>query len=220
MSRHNPVSFMYMKLKRYEVHREHAVYNLLPSGYSFLDVGCGEGNLVLMAKSKFEEVYGCDISRTRIMKAQSRSQNKHVHFFQCDVEKGLPFRNSSFDAIACVAVLQCIVDLHDLFDEFKRVLRVRGSLVIEVPNFAWLPRRLELLTGKLPSLSTLDEFGLDKHFHNFTASYLCNLLKSKGLEILDKTTSGVFAECRGLWLSFLGGNLIVKSIKSNSRDSI
>lgn len=220
MAQHNLLSFVYTKLNRFEVHREHAVFNLLPSGYKFLDVGCGEGTLVLMAKSKFKEVYGVDISETRIMKALNKLQNKHIHFLQCDVQKGLPFDDASFDAVASVSVLQYILNIPDLLDEFERVLKFRGSLVIEVPNFAWLPRRLELLTGKLLTLSTLDEFGSSKHLHNFTSSYLCNLLNSKGLEIVDKTTSGIFAECRRWWVSLLGGDLIIKCIKSNSRDSI
>lgn len=195
------------------MHREQAVYNLLPSGYRFLDVGCGVGNLVLMAKSNFGEVYGVDISKTRIMKAQSKSQNKHIHFLQCDVQKGLPFGDASFDAVACVSVFQYILNPSSLIDELRRVLKVQGTLVAEVPNFAWLPYRLQVLLGKLPIIGEVDKFGMPWALRNFTLSILLKLLENKGFKIICLSSSGIFAKCRNWWPSLLGGDLIIRSRK-------
>jgi 2-polyprenyl-6-hydroxyphenyl methylase/3-demethylubiquinone-9 3-methyltransferase len=185
----------------------------LRQGHSFLDVGCGEGNLVLAAKSKFEEVYGVDISKTRIMKAQSKSQNSYIHFLQCDVQKELPFNDASFDAVTCVSVLQYIMNPSNLINELSRVLKVQGTLVIEVPNFAWLPYRLQVLLGKLPTIGEVDKFGMSWALHNFTLPILNTFLETKGFRIVHISSSGIFAKYRNWWLSLLGGDLIIKGCK-------
>lgn len=57
-------------LKRYDLHREDLALSFLEKGEKLLDVGCGNGSLVFKAKNKFKEVYGIDISPSRIEEAK------------------------------------------------------------------------------------------------------------------------------------------------------
>jgi len=56
--------------KKYDLHREDLALNLLDSGEKLLDVGCGSGSFVFKARDKFNEVYGIDISPSRIEEAK------------------------------------------------------------------------------------------------------------------------------------------------------
>ena len=83
----------------------------------------------------------------------------------------------------------------------------RKQLVLEVLNLAYLPRRLQLLTGQLPRHSTAD--GWDGgHLHNFTQAALAESLVLHGFDVEQWTGSGVLAPLRNWWPSLLSGNLI------------
>lgn len=217
-SRHGLMDFLYRELRRFEIYREHVVYELLSPGYRFLDVGCGDGSLVLMAKDKFREVYGVDISSVRIERARGkldRPDKGKIHFLQHDVDEGLPFNDFFFDAIACVATLEHIFNPPALLDEIHRVVKAAGEFFVQVPNLAWISHRLQLLFGKLPVTGGTDELGMDwEHLHNFTVSSLRTLLESNGFEIKRVLSSGIFAKYRSYWVSLLSGDIIIKSIAS------
>lgn len=212
------ISFLYKRLKKYEVSREDFAYELLPFGQRFLDIGCGEGNLVLRAKSKFGEVWGVDVSSVRVEKAKKRLNDylnqEKIHFILGDVDEGLPFDDLFFDAVSCVAVLEHVFYPPALIKEIYRVLKWRGELIVEVPNFAWLPYRLQLLSGKLPVT------GMEwAHLHNFTQTSLCYLLKSHGFTITQILCGGIFAYIRRWWPSALASDLVVRTEKHKRSSS-
>ena len=45
---------------------------VLRNGKRLLDVGCGDGSLIEIAGSRFDEVYGCDISETVLKTAKNK----------------------------------------------------------------------------------------------------------------------------------------------------
>jgi ubiquinone/menaquinone biosynthesis C-methylase UbiE len=213
------IGFLYRKLRRFEIDRYKVAYNLLPFGKeTFLDVGCGDGGFVFMAKNKFKECYGVDISPMRIQEAKKRSKERsdedNLHFDKCDVDEGLPFGDSFFDAVSCIAVLEHIFNPPNVLDEFHRVLKPNGILVLQVPNIAWIQNRIQLLFGKLPVTGGV-YLGADwEHLHNFTKSTLRQLIIAKGFKIESISCSGVFAMYRRWWSSALGGDFVVKSVKT------
>ncbi|MHA1834244.1 MAG: class I SAM-dependent methyltransferase [Candidatus Baldrarchaeia archaeon] len=68
-SSHGLIAFLYRKLRRWEVNRYQVTYDLLRLMERLLDVGCGDGDLIFMAKDKFRECYGIDVSPIRIVRA-------------------------------------------------------------------------------------------------------------------------------------------------------
>ena len=122
------IGFLYRKLLGFKVNRYQAVHNLLPSGKQrLLDVGCGDGDFIFRAKAKFKEYYGIDVSSLRIERAKEKSKDildgDNIHFYNYDVGEGIPFGNSFFDAVTCIAVLEHIFNPPNVLDEIHRVLK-------------------------------------------------------------------------------------------------
>ena len=211
-----PVPFLVRALERYVVSRNDIVLSLLSGGGTLVDVGCGDGTLVLKAAPMFREAHGVDISETAIEQAHVRARIQGVANTQFTVvnvnSEWLPFSDGTVDAVTCVAVLPWLFDPYAVMQEFHRVLRLGGELVVETNNLAYLPRRLALLMGKLPRTSL--QVGWDGGtLHYFTMGALCKLFEESGFRVVARTGSGAFARWRNWWPSLLTGDLIIKGIK-------
>lgn len=207
------------KLKRFALPGHQVIFELLSPGERLLDIGCGDGCFTLIAKNKIKEVFGVDISSIAIKKARNKIDNRddkdHFHFSVCDVDEGLPFSDSFFDAVTCIALLEHVIHPPSLLNEIKRILKNRGELIILVPNDAWLLYRLQSLIGKIPQSGGVDELGVDwGHLHKFNKKIIRKLLLSTGYHITNISCSGVFAKLRRKWLSLLSGDVIIKAVVS------
>ena len=205
-------------LKKYNKTRYQTVLKSLEKGQRLLDIGCGDGYFCLMVKSIFDDVYGLDVSKVRIMDAKKeillRKDREGFHFEQYDTDETLPFSDNFFDAISCIATLELLLYPKQAVQEMRRVLKPGGIVVIQVGNIAFLPYRLALLRGKLPIIAGIDEIGVDwDRLHSFTKEVLVKLLKGGGFEIVNLNCSGIFARQRRVWLSLLAGDIIVKAKK-------
>jgi len=208
--------WLFHKLKHFEKHREEAVIELLQKkGDRLIDIACGEGTLIFKIADKFKESWGIDISKERIKRAELEKKQrnlKNVNFKIVDVDQGLPFKDMSFDVVTAVAALAYFFDPYFAVKEMNRILGKGGVLVIEVPNLAYLPRRIELFLGRQPWTSSGG--GWDGgHLHYFTQGSLVDLIENSGFEIVKISGSGVFADLRNWYPSLLCGDLIVKAVK-------
>jgi len=212
------LGFLYLLLKKYEYHRTDAAIDFLPKRKSILDLGCGNGEFLIKAKKfGFRRLFGLDISKEVIKSAKKHilrveGANRNFSLVVGDLDDKLPFKVSSFDVVVCLAVLEHIYDPHHSISEIARVLRQSGTLIIEVPNIAWMPRRFSLLFGNFPATS--DARGWDGgHLHYFTQKSLTDLLTKEAFEIEAARCTGIFAKVRNLWPSLLGGDIIIKAKK-------
>jgi SAM-dependent methyltransferase len=213
-----PLAWLYKHLKRYERTRYQAVYNALEKGERLLDIGCGDGDFCIMSKDIFDDVYGVDVSPIRIMNAQKkiseREDKSNFHFVQHDVDENLIYPNGFFDAVTSLATLEYVVYPYRMIREARRVLKQGGHFIVQASNFAFLPHRLALLSGKLPAPGGIGECGVDwERLHNFTPEIVVKSLKQGGFEIVSVTCSGIFPRFRGIWPSLLAGDIIVKAKK-------
>lgn len=92
----------YDRFSRYMEHGAREFYerlNLAP-GCLLLDVGCGSGQLALMAAKDGLEVTGVDIAGNLVERARVRAQAESLraHFKEADAE-ALPFEEASFDVV-------------------------------------------------------------------------------------------------------------------------
>jgi len=63
----------------------------------------------------------------------------------CDISKGIPVKDSTFDIIICQEGIEHFSDQFQAFTEFNRVLKKNGLLILTTPNYSSLQSRLSFL---------------------------------------------------------------------------
>ena len=110
------------------------------AGDRILDVGCGVGTAeVQLGQLGISQLrlFGTDLIPPRVQEAvaAARAHNIRVRFAAADACR-LPFRDDAFDSTFCVAVLQHVRDLSAAVQEFARVTRPGGRVLIVEPDNA------------------------------------------------------------------------------------
>lgn len=102
---------------------------LKPTG-RLLDVGCGTGALLEKIRNQFPEsdLNGVDLSSGMLNAARSRNI-LNVILKEGDSE-ALPYDDDSFDVVTCCSSFHHYPDPDKAMDEFHRVLRPRGHIII------------------------------------------------------------------------------------------
>jgi SAM-dependent methyltransferase len=104
----------------------------LPAGGRLLDVSCGAGELVSLARQHGVEAVGVDISEVVAHTAQRRAQG--TGRFVVGAGETLPFGEASFDYVSNIGSLEHFLDPAAGVREMARVLRPSGLAFVLVPN--------------------------------------------------------------------------------------
>ena len=123
---HGILGYLFLRLRRFEKSRAEAVFELLPYGEKLLDVGCGDGSLVLRAQEKFEEIYGIDIALSAVRRVQIKISTNDMglaktYLMLANLDIQAPFKEASFDAITCVQVLEHLFDPYHVISEYPEI---------------------------------------------------------------------------------------------------
>lgn len=196
---------------------------LLKGRGKLLDVGCGNGNLLGIAKFKFDEVHGCDISETVIETAK----NKGIITTCIDLNAWyLPYQNESFDAVTCLEVLEHVFNPIHLLKELYRVLSLGGQLILTTPNIRYFKNINKLLLkGRFPHTTTDTFVWGGGHLHYFTRQDLAFLLREAGFKKMKfyineeqfrrsrkrRFTRGIIGN--SIFAEWFCGGIIVEAIK-------
>ncbi|MGD1073385.1 MAG: class I SAM-dependent methyltransferase [Bryobacteraceae bacterium] len=115
--------------------RAHAIFDsLLSKNRVVLDYGCGSGRFLQEAGQRIGEGIGVDLDGRLVETANSTSMFGHVRYVQGDAKTRLPFESDRFDVIFAFDVIEHLGDEAPYIQEFYRLLRPGGRLVIEVPS--------------------------------------------------------------------------------------
>ena len=148
-----------------------------------LDVGCGDGNLLLYLKRN-KRIYGrgLEINQKNVQECLA----KGLAVIEGDAEKDLVnYPNQSFD----IAILnQAIQQFYEPRKVLNELLRIAKQAIITIPNFGYWKVRLNLLvTGTMPVTKTLPHSWYDtpnlhmssiKDFYNLCSLDNINVIKS------------------------------------------
>lgn len=145
-----------------------------------LDVGCGTGTFLRLAKSQGWEVAGTELSHAGAEAA--RAQGLRVHEGEI-WEAGFPA--ACFDVVTCWHVIEHASDPRRVAEEMHRVLRPGGWLVLATPNLGdHIFRAAYLLArGRLPRVYEPDE--REFHLFHFSAHSLRALFASAKFDVVE-----------------------------------
>ena len=105
------------------------------SSRKLLDVGCGMGFIIDIAKEFYEQIYGIDITPAMLEKVIQKSEKCQIHLQIAKVEN-LPFDENFFDTVSAYAFIHHLHDLTPAFKEIFKVLKPGGMLYTDTdPNY-------------------------------------------------------------------------------------
>ncbi len=208
------------------------------------ELSVGDGGLT---RQIVRQIPGCfltgfEISQTRIdsvraslarLSSVPKGSEPHggdvprANFLTCNLDS--PFHDlapDGFHSVVAMDVLEHVFDVFGFIDSCARMLESRGTLILRVPNIAYVKHRLTLLKGGLPVTASWfgppgtfvawrDQYGWDgSHLHLFTLSSLTGLLELYGLRVVFVGDPGArLGRLRQLMPGLLCGNLAIVAEK-------
>lgn len=101
-------------------------------GQRLLDVGCGTGFVIDLAKDVFKEIDGVDITQAMLDKVDCSGGCIRLHNSPAQT---LPFEDELFDAVTAYAFLHHLEDYKPVLREISRVLKPGGLVYVDLePN--------------------------------------------------------------------------------------
>jgi 2-polyprenyl-3-methyl-5-hydroxy-6-metoxy-1,4-benzoquinol methylase len=184
----NLIDFIYRTVRQYTLRQKLKLVNSLSDKANLLDVGCGTGEFLEVCKQDGWNIKGIE--------KNDRARKQAENFLGQKIEKDLydTGRGGEFQVITLWHVLEHLPALHDVMTHLKKILAVKGHLIIAVPNHQsydagkyeayWagydIPRHLSHFNQKsLKTLARLHDFKLKNILPmNFDAFYI-SLLSEK-----------------------------------------
>ena len=149
---------------------------------NFLDIGCGEGYMLLEAVSNGWIAYGVDITDNRIYE----SNNSKISFVNSDLLSA-KFPDDFFDCIYMDSILEHVLNTKEHIHEIKRILKKGGVAYIGVPNEDSLQndikKFLNIITGHKKYSPKIKPFLSPYHVSGFNKYSLSSLIKKSDLKI-------------------------------------
>ena len=119
----------------YEHYHRYAFARGMVSGLRVLDAACGEGYGSALLAGAASGVTGVDVSAEAVQHARERYASKNLDFRAADC-LDLPFAADEFDCIVSFETLEHLEDHDGLLNEFRRVLKPAGFLLLSSPDKA------------------------------------------------------------------------------------
>ena len=106
------------------------------SGPRLLDVGCGTGFIIGLARDLFAEIHGVDATPAMLERVDRSSGNITLHR---GLAEALPFPDGYFDAVSAYSFIHHVSDYAEVLREMHRVLRPGGRLLVLEFSRVWKP---------------------------------------------------------------------------------
>lgn len=105
-------------------------------GDRILDYGCGPGGLLKLLKLNFSSIhlYGCDTNKEIIKNNLKDPQIKDVDFSLVKSGQKTKFKNSFFNTIFLLDVIEHSQKPEDIIKEIRRIVKKNGKLILNTPD--------------------------------------------------------------------------------------
>ncbi|WP_431133044.1 class I SAM-dependent methyltransferase [Psychroserpens mesophilus] len=170
---------VYHAVKNIALKRKLKLINSLASDEKkLLDVGCGTGDFLKIAKENHWDISGVE-PNVNARKIANQKTNHSVF----DIEQLLKFRKHSFDVITLWHVLEHLPKLENHIAVLESLLKPNGRLIIAVPNYKSYDAKFYK--------SYWAAFDVPRHLWHFSQNAISKLMQQNGMEVL-KTVPMVF----------------------------
>jgi len=122
-------NWTYQKVRAYAIQTKVSLLKSIKEGGTHLDIGCGTGEFLNACKNSGFKTLGIEPSpkaRGQALENYGLSVSENTNLSQ--------YPDSEFDSISMWHVLEHVTNLNETLDQFKRVLKPDGKLLIAVPN--------------------------------------------------------------------------------------
>ncbi|MBP1991140.1 class I SAM-dependent methyltransferase [Paenibacillus eucommiae] len=194
------------------------------SGPKLLDVGCGTGFIIDLAKDLFDEIHGIDV--TQAMLDQVDISNGNITLYNSPAET-LPFNDDSFDMATAYSFIHHVHDYTLVLKEIFRVLKPGAIFYVDLePNkLFWQAmsnienninkeKYSDIVLKEINSVLHTDEnvqaqFGIEKEVFN-QAEYIKNILGGIEPYIFRQDSLEIgFSKCEIDFQWFLGQGTVM-----------
>lgn len=150
-----------------------------------LDAPCGRGRFTHLLKARGFDVHAADI-------LPELFTVDGVECKKCDLNRSLPHADASFDAVASCSGIHRVFAVGRAISEYARVLKPGGLLLMTLPNFTKLSRRLRFLMTGVNSWAVLrlssEVENPEAHFRQSGGlPQVLSVLSNLGLDIVKVT---------------------------------
>jgi methionine biosynthesis protein MetW len=177
-------------------------------GSKVLDLGCGDGELLLFLRSGLEvKGYGVEKDDANWLACMKNGSN----VIQMDLEDGLSgFEDQSFDTVILSQTLQAMHKTEEIVHE---MLRVGREIIVTFPNFGYWRNRIQILTGNMPVSKILPYQWFDTpNVHLCTINDFDKFCKNHKITILERC---VITDTKAVnFMPNLLGNLAMYRLKA------
>ena len=160
-----------------------ALRRLLPQkGEALVELGAGFGRLADLYQG-YKRVILLDFARSQLLKAHQRLGEGRFIYMAADIYR-LPLASSVVDTAVTVRLLHHIADIPAALAEIHRILKPKGTYILEYANKRNLKEIFRFLLGrsqKRPFSQEPFEY-LDMHF-NFHPAYISASLREAGFAL-------------------------------------
>lgn len=136
----------------------------LPFESRIFDAGCGSGlSGLAFSAAGYTHIEGCDFSPE--MLTHARSKNCYISLQEMDLNLPLDLDDSTYDIVTAVGVFSFGHIQPDACDEFLRILKPQGYLIIALNEKYWDEGQLKSKIESLQSQNKLDILSTDYGEH-------------------------------------------------------
>jgi SAM-dependent methyltransferase len=153
---------------------------------SFLDVGCGMGRMLYVAKRQGWQVKGLELSASM---ARRVSEVLDIEVVAGDFLEGKPFRGEQFDVVSLRHVIEHLPDSLGAVERLGDLVRPGGYLLLEMPNIEALDKRLKraIVRRGWHKRKFPDDFKAG-HCNEFCKESMAYLMDRSGFEMIHWET--------------------------------
>jgi 2-polyprenyl-3-methyl-5-hydroxy-6-metoxy-1,4-benzoquinol methylase len=150
-----------------------------PPHARLLDVGCGFGYFLDLAREAGYDVEGIEVSGVLCQTGAAQ--------FSLRIRKGSVMDldpEGCFDVLTAWDVLEHVVDVEGILRKFRHLLKPEGLILLRVPDFGFVQR--DLPAGFFQRyMSQVFPLSINQHIHHFTEKSLRRLLQQSGYDVLE-----------------------------------